>query len=134
MIHNKLVPEFAIQDLDKSIHFYESILGFNIEYKREDEGFAFLSNQGSQIMLDQMNKGRDWKTGEMEVPFGRGINIQMDVTNLQEVLDSLSENSIDLFMEPEEKTYLTEKGDVTVRQFLVQDPDGYLLRFAQEIN
>ena len=36
-------------------------------------------------------------------------------------------------MDTEEKTYLTDGEKVTVKQFLVQDFDGYLLRFAQKV-
>ena len=36
-------------------------------------------------------------------------------------------------MAPEVKTYRTGGSSVTVRQFLVQDPDGYLLRFSQAL-
>ena len=38
-----------------------------------------------------------------------------------------------LFMAPETKTYRVGGAGLEVRQFLVQDPDGYLLRFSQEI-
>jgi hypothetical protein len=36
-------------------------------------------------------------------------------------------------MAPEVRTYRTGAGAVTVRQFLVQDPDGYLLRFSEAL-
>jgi hypothetical protein len=38
-----------------------------------------------------------------------------------------------LFLRPETKTYRVGEGSVTVRQFLVQDPDGYLLRFSERV-
>ena len=36
-------------------------------------------------------------------------------------------------MEPEDKLYRTDDGEVGVRQFLVQDPDGYLVRFSEHL-
>ena len=35
-----------------------------------------------------------------------------------------------LFMQPEQKWYRTGEVETGVHQFLVQDPDGYLIRFS----
>ena len=58
MKSNALVQEICISDFGKSIQFYTKILGFKIEYQREEEGFAFLSLGKAQIMIDQIDKGR----------------------------------------------------------------------------
>ena len=131
---NSLVPELAITDYEKSLEFYTKILGFTIEYQRVEEGFAYLSLGESQIMIDQIGKTRTWRTGEFEYPLGRGINLQIEVVeSIDTLLERLSQNNVSLFMEPEEKWY--RKGDYEVgnKQFLVQDPDGYLLRFFEDL-
>ena len=133
MFQNSLIPELTVSDFERSLYFYVNILGFHIEYQRETEGFAFLSLEGSQLMIDQVDKTRTWKTAELLPPFGRGINFQIEVSDIQPILDSLLKNNIQLFMDTEEKTYLTDGEKVTVKQFLVQDFDGYLLRFAQKV-
>ena len=38
-----------------------------------------------------------------------------------------------IFVEPEEKWYRAGDVEIGVRQFLVQDPDGYLVRLQEEI-
>ena len=38
-----------------------------------------------------------------------------------------------IFFEMEEKWYRSGSNDVCNRQFLVQNPDGYLLRFFQDL-
>ena len=38
-----------------------------------------------------------------------------------------------LFLEPEQKWYRTGEVETGVHQFLVQDPDGYLVRFSTHI-
>lgn len=134
MLHNSLVPEITVSDFEKSLHFYTEVLGFHVEYMRENEGFAFLSYEGSQLMIDQIDIGRTWKTGEMERPFGRGVNFQINVPHLKPLLDSLLKSKIQLFAGPEEKTYKTESGETKVKQFLVQDYDGYLLRFCEAVS
>jgi len=133
MKSNSLVPELSITDFPETIRFYTDILGFTIEYQREEEGFAYLSLGESQIMVDQIGFTRTWQTGEYEYPLGRGVNFQIEVPDIESLLERLSQNGIGLFMEPEEKWYRKDETEVGNRQFLVQDPDGYLLRFFEDI-
>jgi len=51
------LPELFITNFKKSLHFYMDILGFKIEYQRENPNFAFLSYQGSQIMIEELGAG-----------------------------------------------------------------------------
>ena len=133
MKSNSLVPELSITDYQKTLHFYTEILGFKIEYQREEEGFACLSLGESQIMIDQIGLTRTWMTGELEYPLGRGINLQIEVPDVDKLLKRLHQNNISLFMELEEKWYRKDDVEVGNKQFLVQDPDGYLLRFFEDL-
>jgi len=133
MKSNSLVPELSITDYQKTLHFYTDILGFKIEYQREEEGFAYLSHGESQIMIDQIGLTRTWMTGELEYPLGRGINLQIEVPDVDKLLKRLYQNNISLFMELEEKWYRKDDVEVGNKQFLVQDPDGYLLRFFEDL-
>ncbi|MBP9819125.1 VOC family protein [Candidatus Woesebacteria bacterium] len=133
MVTNSLVPELSIVDFHKSLDFYTKILGFTVAYQREEEGFAFLTLGETQIMIDQIGKGRTWKTGEFEYPLGRGINFQIVVDDLDLILERLKQNNTKLFLEVEEKWYRKDNQQVGNKQFLVMDPDGYLLRFAQDL-
>ena len=130
MKSNTLIPELSVSNFERSVDFYTEILGFSIEFQREEEGFAFLSLGESQIMID---KGRTWKTGDFEYPLGRGINFQIEVDKIDPILQNLKKNKVKLFLEPEEKWYREKDIQVGNRQFLVQDPDGYLLRFFENL-
>jgi len=132
-VSNSLVPELSIIDFKKSLDFYTRILGFSIEYQRTEEGFAFLSLGDAQIMIDQIGESRTWQTGEMKHPLGQGINFQIRVDNIDEMISSLKRENIQLFLDVEEKWYRKNDRQVGNRQFLVQDPDGYLLRFFESL-
>ncbi len=133
MKFNKLVPELTITDFNKSIYFYTKVLGFSVAYHREEEGFAFLTLGSAQIMIDQIDKGRTWKTGELEYPLGRGINLQIETDSIEPILDNLRTEKIELFMNVEEKWYRQDNVELGNKQFLVKDPDGYLLRFTENL-
>jgi len=129
MKFNKLIPELSVSDFEKSLKFYTKILGFKVEYTREK--FVFLSLQGSQIMIEEVNN--HWKTGEFDYPFGRGINFQIEVKDIKPILQSLKKNNYALFRNPKDNWYRKANKLLGCREFLVQDPDGYLLRFYQDI-
>lgn len=81
-------------------------------------------------MLEQIHD-TGWSTGELEYPLGRGVNFQMELTDISPILERLNAANVVLYREPNESWY--DEGNVLSgqREFLVQDPDGYLLRFTQ---
>lgn len=133
MKFNSLVPELSVTHIEKSLDFYVNILGFTVVYQRKEEGFAYLSLEDAQIMIEELGRDREWQTGEYEYPLGRGINFEIEVDSISPHLDSLKQNNIKLFLKPEDKWYRKEDTEVGNRQFLVQDPDGYLLRFTENL-
>lgn len=133
MKFNKLIPELTVSNLEKSLAFYTA-LGFKVEYERPEDRFAFLSFQGSQLMLEEVKKVKDpWRLSSLEFPFGRGINFQIEVEDLAPLLKALKENKVKLFLGPKESWYRQGNRKLGQKEFLVLDPDGYLLRFAQEL-
>jgi len=131
MIFNKLIPELSVANVRKSLEFYTGILGFTIEYSRHKDGFYFLSLEGSQIMIEEVND--TWWTGELEHPFGRGINFQIEVSDVSVLVERLDEGGVGLFRPVCERWYRGGDDEFGQIEFLVQDPDGYLLRFTQDI-
>lgn len=132
MNHNALIPELSVRSLAKSLRFYRS-LGFKVEYARPEEGFAFLSLGTAQLMLDQIGKGRTWRTAALRRPLGRGINLQLRVPSISPLLHRLKARRVPLFLGPEDRWYRINSKHAGNRQFLVQDPDGYLLRFFEDL-
>lgn len=126
----RLVPELLVADIDKSLRFWQDLCGFTVLFDRPDEGFAYLDLSGAQIMLDELGQTRDWVAGPLETPFGRGMNLQISVPAIEPILAALARAGWPLFMEAEQKWYRTGEVETGVHQFLVQDPDGYLIRFS----
>jgi len=126
---NTLIPELSVTDIEKSKHFYVSILGFKIEYERIEDKFAFISYGESQMMIEQINGY--WETGILDYPFGRGINLQIKTSSLDLLHEKLILNGVTLFRDIDEFSYRQDDVLHNGREFLVQDPDGYLLRFLQ---
>jgi uncharacterized glyoxalase superfamily protein PhnB len=134
-LYTALTPELACTSIGVSLSFYTSVLGFSIQYQREDEGFAMLERQGSRIMLDEVVPGskRSWIAAPLEQPFGRGINLQIETSDVDGLYARVKKAGATIFLPMEEKWYRADDVEVGNRQFIVQDPDGYLLRFFQHL-
>lgn len=126
MNFNKLIPELSVTNITTSINFYTSI-GFKIIYERKEEKFCFLELNGNQLMIEQIND--NWNTGDLEYPFGRGINISMTVDNIDEFYNNTKELNYKIFKELMVNEYKIGSVIYKDKEFLIQDPDGYLLRF-----
>ncbi len=133
-----LVPELNVTDLGRSLAFWRDLLGFRVVYDRPEQGFASIARDGVEFMLEEFDTGPAerlgiWTTGARERPYGRGINFEITVADVSALMTSLESAGWPLFFGPEERWYRAGGEEVGVRQFLVQDPDGYLLRFSQSI-
>lgn len=126
MKFNSLIPELSVSDINKSKDFYLKI-GFKIMYEREEDKFSFLSLEGNQIMIQENNN--NWDTGKMEYPYGRGINISMTIKDVEKMYSKLKEEGFKFFLDLEVHEYRINNIVSYDKEFLIQDPDGYLLRF-----
>ena len=127
-----MVPELLVSALDASLRFWCGLCDFTVAYDRPENRFAYLDRAGRQVMLEEaMAPGRRWMVGPLERPFGRGVNFQITVDDTAPILASLNAAGWPLFQALEEVWYRAGVSETGVRQFLVQDPDGYLVRFSQ---
>jgi catechol 2,3-dioxygenase-like lactoylglutathione lyase family enzyme len=139
-----LTPQLNVRDLTKSLDFYVHLLGFAVQFERIDEGFAAITLGGASLMLEQIDmfdevsdrefvEDRKWITGKLEHPFGRGLNVQIHVTDLDVVYNRLLKSNYPIKFPMEERWYRVNSQMIGVRQFMVMDPDGFLLRFDKRI-
>ncbi|MEQ6898833.1 VOC family protein [Microbacterium sp. KR10-403] len=125
-----LVPELLVSDIRASIDFWCGLCGFEIAYERPEERFAYITRGSAHVMLEECGVGRNWLTGDLVQPFGRGVNFQIGVAEIDPIVSVLRDAGVAIFMEPETKWYrVSDTEEAGVHQFLVTDPDGYLIRF-----
>lgn len=126
MKFNKLIPELSVSNIEESKKFYLN-LGFKIKYERLENKFCFLELEENQLMIEEINN--NWNTGELEYPFGRGINISMEVNNINLIYQKAIQNNYNIFKNIMTNKYRVGDNLIEEHEFLIQDPDGYLLRF-----
>ena len=118
-----IVPTLTVDDLQKSIAFYEA-LGFAIDERWEDKGTllgVMLRAGKTQIGLNQ----DDWKKGRDRQ---KGIGVRLSISasgNVDEIARRAKNAGITLKSEPHDTEWKS-------RAFEVIDPTGFLLTIFSE--
>ena len=118
-----IIPSLTVDDLQKSIAFYEA-LGFAIDERWEDNGtlVGVMMRAGkTQIGLsqDDWKKGRDRKKGV-------GLRLALETTqNIDDIASRARSAGITLGKEPHDTEWKS-------RAFEVTDPSGFILTVFSE--
>ncbi len=129
---NKIIPELSVTNLENSLNFYKTA-GFEIRYNRTEDKFAFISLNNIQFMLQELSNNDKWNVGELKYPFGNGINFQLEVENVDKIYNNFKNNNYIIAFDIEENWYRQDDKMLGNKEFLIQDPDGYLLRFSEDL-
>lgn len=130
----RLVPELYVSDIARSLSFYRDVLGFEILYDRPEQRFACLSGHGATVMLEQpTDPERTWLAGSLEQPYGRGVSFQIEVDDIKRLYREVLAAEASVFLPIEDRSYRVGDSECGNRQFIVQDPDGYLMRMFQSL-
>lgn len=129
-----LVPELIVSEIADSLSVYTGVFGFRVLYDRPEERFAFLERERAQLMLEQpRRRDRLWPRAPLRRPFGRGVNLQIEVSDVEVLHRAVAASRLELILPLEERWYRRGGEEVGNRQFAVADPDGYVLRFFQDL-
>ena len=129
---NKNIPELSVTNLEKSLKFYKTA-GFKLEYDRPENKFAFISLGTIQFMLQEFSNTDKWNIAPITYPFGNGINFQLEVDNVDKIYNNLKNANYEIAFDIEENWYRQDNKLLGNKEFLVQDPDGYLLRLSEDL-
>jgi uncharacterized glyoxalase superfamily protein PhnB len=122
-----ITPNLIVEDVHRSIEFYRQ-LGFKLSmHVPEKEPFVFAgveANGGFVFLNDKKMLGPElppWARAR-----GGALTLYIKLTGFDEVLQIAREAGMKFVQEPETQFY-------GMREFAVEDPDGFVLTFAEEI-
>ena len=133
----KLAPNFAVQDIEKTVAFYRDVLGFKLEMavpedksgveqeltERKKYIYAMMSRDGVEVMFQRTDS-----IGE-DVPPLKGVPIGASVSFYIEVEDINA-----LYQEIKPKAEVVKELETVwygMQEFYVKDCNGYILGFAE---
>lgn len=117
MAFNALVPTLEVENMDETIHFYESFLDFKC-IDREEDAWAFIQKDDVSIMLSSR-----FNTDKHSKPaFTGGLYIYVDDID---VIWQILKVKVDI-------CYPIENFEYGMREFAIYDNNGYRIQFGQE--
>ena len=129
-----LTHELDVEDLEASLRIYMGAFGFRVLFQRPEERFAYLELEGAHLMLEEaVGPGRRFRTAPLEKPYGRGINLQIRVSDVVMMYERVTRAEVSVIIPLEERWYRQGSLERGNRQFVAADPDGYLLRFFSDL-
>jgi len=125
MIISRMTPNLMVEDVNKTIDFYKTLLDFEVVATKPDTGipeFAILSKDGVELMIQK----RESFIGEMphlcNNAIGGTFALYIDVEDLNQVYER-AKKSCEILHEPHDTFYGS-------KEFICKDINGYTLTFA----
>ena len=136
---NKLTPNFEVKDIESTVTFYQSILGFTLvmavpsTQDAMDESFisdkdyvyALVKKDGVGLMFQRTDSFKQDVTLARGLPIGASVSFYMEVNGLDDFFVSIKDK-VDVFTAPEMAWY-------GMREFYLKDINGYILGFAEKV-
>ena len=115
----------TVKDLQKSVEWYHSVVGFSIERRTEREGVlrnVTVSSGPVRISLNQDDGAKGW---ERVKGLGFSFNVRTN-QDIDEFAKRIKEHGGTLVMEPTDMSW-------GVRMIRLHDPDGYKIAISRLI-
>jgi len=119
-----VAPEFFVHDLERSLRFYRDELGFRIV--RQERDFAIVALADAYVLLafpEDEPRLKRWLTSG---PRGVGVNVRLMVDDVDAMYERASAAGCPIVRAIGDRDY-------GLRDFMIADPDGYVLRFASPV-
>ena len=115
-----LHPIMWTEDLEASMEFYISTLGFSCKNTSDDYQWAILSRDGIEIMLAKPNA---------HIHFSKPVftgSFYFNTDDVEPLWNGLKDKA--------EICYEIETFEWGMREFAIYDNNGYILQFGEEVN
>ena len=118
----------ASKDLDKAVKFYKEQLGFRVESQEKE--FVTLEFADNSIMLESdrlfMEAHPELKEEFLKNKYGVGVNIFIHVDDADRRYRDMKAKGVEILSKIETKPW-------GAREFVIKDPDGYILTVHSHI-
>lgn len=122
----KLTPNLVVSNVERSLAFYCGVLGFTRQMTVPDEGpyvFASVQSGPVEIFLNAPEPSLAEYPAFKGRPLGGTLTLYVEVSGVQQLYEALR-TRVNVTMSLEKKWY-------GVTEFAFEDPDGYVITYAE---
>ena len=120
----ELSASLTVKDLQKSLDWYQNVVGFTVDQRHEREGklvAVSLKAGDVRILINQDDGKKGWDRAK-----GEGFSLQFTTTqNIDDIAGRIREHGSTLDTEPADMPW-------GARVFRLRDPDGFKLVISSE--
>lgn len=124
-----ITPNLMVEDVNKTVKFYEEVLGFKCDQTVPESGqyeWASVKSGDVEIMLQARDSlSADFPTFQ-ELPTGGTLTFYIRMQDIQ-ILYEQARQQVEFTQELKETFY-------GMREFSIKDPNGYILVFAEPVS
>lgn len=119
--------ELFTSDINKTVNFYQDVLGFK---SLKSNSSAYQPIQKGQVilgigLLESLGSNHYFNSKKGDIQFGYGVEIVLEVDDIQLVYNKVKEANIDIESELKKQPWgLTD--------FRITDPNGYYIRVTSK--
>ena len=124
-----IIPAFAVESIERSVEFYSQVLGFEVQFTLPDPDgrlvHASVNRGDASVMFGQRDPSNPHDQGKL----GAGVALYMTVADSEDIdayFQRVKETGATVVQEPTDQFW----GN---RDWIVADPDGYLLWIGKDM-
>jgi catechol 2,3-dioxygenase-like lactoylglutathione lyase family enzyme len=122
----KLTPNLIVSNVERSVAFYRDLLGFAVEASVPDAApfvFAWMKRGNVDVFLNAPEAAIEEYPAFKDRPIGGTLTLFFETAGIREAYAAL-EGKVKVVMPLEVKWY-------GMTEFAFEDPDGYVITFAE---
>jgi uncharacterized glyoxalase superfamily protein PhnB len=129
MKFTKLTPNLVVRNVEASLNFYRSVLGFQPGFTVPDQPpyvFGSVTSGGVEIFFNDQKAVAEEYPALGAKPIGGSLTLFLEVEGVEEVLAAIQKSGSKITMPLKEQFY-------GMREFAFEAPEGWVITIAERI-
>jgi uncharacterized glyoxalase superfamily protein PhnB len=129
MNFKKLTPNLVVPNVEASLNFYRTVLGFQPGMTVPDQPpyvFASVTSGGVEIFFNDQKAVAEEYPALGAKPIGGSLTLFIEVEGIEDLFKTVQQHKVKITMPLKDQFY-------GMREFAMQDPDGWIITFAERI-
>jgi len=129
MEFKKLTPNLVVRDVEASLNFYRTALGFQLGFTVPDQPpyvFGSVTSGGVEIFFNDQKAVLEDYPALGAKPIGGSLTLFIEVEGIEEMLAAVQKSGAKITMPLKDQFY-------GMREFAFEAPEGWVVTIAQRI-
>jgi uncharacterized glyoxalase superfamily protein PhnB len=121
-----VVPVFLVDDLVATVEYYRDVLGFEVDFLYGEPARQGSVSRGNVVFNFLLSEPRGRRNSVHRAGPGNGFDAYIVVTDIDDLYEELYEHGAQIRTSPSSLAH-------GMREFRIEDCNGYMITFGQEI-